>query len=77
MVFTDYAEAKQAADEAAMSFVGFGGETAFTYDGYVLVAKDATPVECRNAAFEAMRGRPIDEREEVLLTLAEARSAQD
>lgn len=77
MVFSDYAEAKQAAEEADMSFIGFGGETAATFDGYVLVAKDATPIECRNAAFEAMRGRPLDPREEILLTLAEARSAQD
>lgn len=80
MVFTDYAEAKAAAEAADMSFVAFGpkaGPDTMTVSGYVLVAADASPTECRDAAFEAMHGRPFHPNEELLLTLAEARSAED
>jgi hypothetical protein len=76
MVFTDWAEAKKAAEAADQSFIGFGKEGELP-QGYVLVAKDATAIECRNAAFEAMRGRPIDPREELLLEVAGAYGAED
>lgn len=75
MVFSSHAEAKAAAEAAGLSFIGFGPDGA-KFQGYVLVDPEASPAECRNAAFEAMRGRPIDHREELLLTLVEARSAE-
>ncbi len=75
MVFTSHAEAKAAAEAADCSFIGFGPE-AGKFTGYVLVDADADPIACRNVAFEAMRGRPIDRREELLVSLVEARSAE-
>lgn len=74
MVFTEYSKAREAAEAAGLAVLGYAdhGNTR----GYVLVDKEADDVDCRNAAFEAMRGRPIDHREELLLSLVEARSAE-
>lgn len=76
MVFTEYSKAREAAEAAGLAVVGFGNEHDGQLAGYVLVDPGSDPEACRNAAFEAMRGRPIDPREELLLGLVEARSAQ-
>lgn len=75
MVFTDFAEATLAAEAAGMSVLGTCKPDA--EPTYLLIPKDADELACRNAAFEALVGRPISDGEEYLLELVESRAAED
>lgn len=73
--YTNLAEARAAAEEAGMSVLGVAG-TESPAPQYHLVERGLDERQLRNRAFEILRGRPIDHREEILLDLVAARSQE-
>lgn len=75
----NFEDERAAAEAAGKKFVVYGqrqGNT-MTVAGFVVVDPDATPAQITDAVFEAKNGRPIDDRERLLMDLAERASAED
>ena len=74
----DLQHARAAAEAAGKQAVFFGQRTGSTMtpSGYVLVDPGASDEEISNAVFEAKYGRPIDDRERLLMDLSERARAE-